>query len=85
MRNARDLVQEHSPLLSSTVRGCSTPCRPAPAEQFTELMAVRVRRTLHQEILTRYQERASMRQFAAYLHLSRWLVQRWIKATAFPE
>jgi hypothetical protein len=39
----------------------------------------------YEEVITRYQQGASMREIADTLQLSRWLVQRFVKATTFPE
>ena len=37
------------------------------------------------EVIDRYQQGASMREIADALHLSRWQVQRFVKASTFPE
>jgi transposase len=39
----------------------------------------------YQEVITRYEQGASMREIADAMHLSRWQVQRFVKASTFPE
>ena len=39
----------------------------------------------YEEVIARYQQGASMREIADTLHLSRWQVSRFVKASTFPE
>lgn len=39
----------------------------------------------YEEIIARYEQGASMREIADTLHLSRWQVSRFVKASSFPE